>query len=161
MDYWHPRSSHRGDAGVRLRKTDLDHGQHSAFSRFANNYWCRAGDPCKSLGRHAVCSPCHTGASDAAHSTLELISLTRSPPEAAVGRGHWARRRRHRAGFLMTARGCREQWQRPAIPGPRAVSDAYIDQCMAATLVASEPNVAGAFIDADTRPNWRGPAQHL
>jgi hypothetical protein len=25
--------------------TDLDHGQHSAFFKFANNYWCRAGDP--------------------------------------------------------------------------------------------------------------------
>jgi hypothetical protein len=39
-------------------ETDLDHGQHSAFFKFANNYWCRAGDPCegKSLGRHAVCS---------------------------------------------------------------------------------------------------------
>jgi hypothetical protein len=48
----------------------LDHGQHSAFFKFANNYWCRAGDPCEGKsGRHAVCSPRHTGASDAAHSS--------------------------------------------------------------------------------------------
>jgi hypothetical protein len=74
MDDWPPRCNHRGDAGVRLRKTGLDHGQHSAFFDFAaNHYWCRAGDPYegKSLGRRAVRSPCHTGASYAAHSPLD------------------------------------------------------------------------------------------
>jgi hypothetical protein len=55
MDDWPARSDHRGDASVRLRKTNLDHGQHSAFFKFANNYWCRAGDrEGKPLGRHVV-----------------------------------------------------------------------------------------------------------
>jgi hypothetical protein len=92
MDDWPPRCNHRGDAGVRLRKTDLDHGRHSAFFKFANNYRCRAGDPCegKFPDRHAVFSPCRTGASDAAHSTLELISFG----SGAVGKAGCCYRRR-------------------------------------------------------------------
>jgi hypothetical protein len=75
-----------------LSFADLDHGQHSAFFDFAaDNYRGRAGDPCegKSPDRHAVFSPCHTGASDAAHSILKLISLTRSGHRAlAIHRRH-------------------------------------------------------------------------
>jgi hypothetical protein len=123
-------------------ETDLDHGQHSAFFKFANNYWCRAGDPCegKSLGRHAVCSPCHTGSSDAAHSTLELISLTPSP--AGSGRwvvDSWLLLAAALAGcatgpspeWLNARAGCRQQWKATSNPRPTTVSDAYIDQCMA------------------------------
>jgi hypothetical protein len=131
MGGWPFRSNHRGDAGVRLRKTDLDLGRHSAFFEFANHYWCRAADPCegKSVGRRAVRSPGHTGASDAAHSPLELIWLTPSLAGSGRGRGQgWLLLSAALAGRTRAVSDRARATNNPRL----AIDDVYIDQCMAA-----------------------------